>query len=164
MANITLLGRIGREPEMRTTQGGMAVLSFPVADSKKVKGVEKTTWYDCAIFGARAEALQQYIRKGEQIYINGEHELDTWDKDDGTKGFKCKVAVSDVKLIGGQAAGQQPAQNQGFQQPAQGFNQQPQQAPVQGGFTQQPMTSAQMAPQAQQDDGGFDDFDLDIPF
>lgn len=154
MANITILGRIGREPELKTTQGGTTILSFPVADSKKIKGEEKTTWYDCAIFGQRATALQPYIRKGEQIYVVGEHELQTWNKEDGSQGAKCAVMVSDVKLIGGQQQAQQ-----GYQQPAQQRQPAPQQpAPAQqptpNGFGQ---PTGQPAPAPQ----GFDDFDDD---
>lgn len=162
MNNITILGRVGREPEMRTTQGGMSVLSFPVADSKKIKGEEKTTWYDCTMFGDRGVALQQYIRKGDQITVTGEHELQTWDKDDGSKGFKCCVMVNNVGLVNSQQAptvakpaGQpahtyQPPQPQGgFQQPQQGFGQ------------QQPSGQAAPAPQG----GGFpNSLDDDIPF
>ena len=150
MNSITILGRIGRDPEMRTTASGTQILSFPVADSKKVQGNEKTTWYECSIFGARAQALQQYIRKGEQITVSGSHELQTWDKDDGSKGFKCAVMVNDVGLIGGQ--GSAPAQQQA---PQGGFNQQQPQK-----FRQQP----QQAPQTQAAPGGFDDFDDDIGF
>lgn len=146
MNNITILGRIGRDPEMRTTASGTQILSFPVADSKKVRDVEKTTWYECSIFGARAAALQQYIRKGEQITVSGSHELQTWDKDDGTKGFKCAVMVNDVGLINGQ--GNAPQQNQGFNQQPQGQ-----------GFGQQ------AAPQQQQPaPSGFDVDDSSIPF
>ena len=160
MANITILGRIGREPELKTTQGGTTILSFPVADSKKIKGEEKTTWYDCAIFGQRATSLQQYIRKGEQIYVVGEHELQTWTKEDGSQGAKCAVMVSDIKLIGGQ-------QQQGYQQ----------QAPQSQGNVTAAMQQRQPAPQQPAPQGfgqptgqpapppnKFDDFDSDIPF
>ena len=136
MNTITILGRVGRDPELRTTAGGTQVLSFPVADSKKVKGEDKTTWYDCSLFGSRATSLQPYIQKGNQICVTGEHELQTWQKDDGTTGFKCSVKVNNVGFVSsGMNQGAQPTQPasqpaQGFQQPQQGFNNPPP-APVQ---------------------------------
>lgn len=166
MNNITILGRIGRDPEMRTTAGGMQVLSFPVADSKKIKGEEKTTWYECSIFGKRAESLQNYIRKGEQITVSGTHELQTWQKDDGSTGFKCAVMVSDVGLINGQSDNANQGQ-QSYQQPQGNVTaaiqqrpvQQPQQSPQQFG-----QTTGQPAPAPLPPEGSFDDFDDDIPF
>ncbi len=143
MNTITILGRIGREPEMRTTASGTQILSFPVADSKKVQGAEKTTWFDCAIFGNRAAALQQYIQKGDQVVVTGEMELQTFQKNDGTQGFKCAVMVNNVGLVGGNNRTTAPAQQQTPRQ-------------QQGGFA--PPTG-QPAPRP----GGFDDFEDDLP-
>ena len=161
MNTITILGRIGREPEMRTTAGGTQILNFPVADSKKVQDNEKTTWFDCAIFGQRAVSAQQYIQKGDQICITGEMELQTWDKDDGTKGFKCAVAVSNFGFVYGnnraESPAPQPQQRNNQPQQAGGFNQQSQQGvqqPHGKGFNQPTPPPAQ----------GYDDFDDSIPF
>lgn len=151
MNTITILGRVGREPEMRTTANGTQVVSFPVADSKKVKGVETTTWFDCAVFGARGATLQQYVQKGDQIMVTGEMELQTFQKNDGTQGFKCAVIVSNFGFVGGNNRTTAPAQ-QPAQQP-----QQRQQPVQQNGF---PPPSGKPAPPPQ----GFDDFDEDIPF
>ena len=155
MNSITILGRIGRDPEMRTTASGTQVLSFPVADSKKVRGEEKTTWYECSIFGNRAQSLQQYIRKGDQISVSGSHELQTWDKDDGSKGFKCAVMVNDVGLVNG-SPNSQPA-NQG------GFNQQPAHQNS-GAQNQQPQKFGQNTGQPAPAPSGFADLNDDIPF
>ena len=148
MNTITILGRVGREPEMRTTAGGTPVISFPVADSKKVKGVETTTWFDCAVFGARGETLQQYVQKGDQIVVTGEMELQTFQKNDGTQGFKCAVMVSNFGFVGGNNRTTAPAQ-QSAHQPQ---RQQP---------TSFPRQTGQPAPRP---DNDFSDFDDDIPF
>lgn len=172
MNNITVFGRIGRDPEMRTTANGTSVLNFPIADSKKVQGNEITTWFDCSLFGTRAEKLAPYIRKGEQISVSGSIELQKWTGQDGTEKSKIVLTVSDVGLVSGQSQSQQPAQ----QQP-QGFAQQPQQGfapPPAQGF-QQPQGFGSHAPQqlpqghpdrqAQAQQGrSLDDFSDDIPF
>ena len=145
MISITFLGRVGREPELKTTAGGTQIVSFPVACSKKVKGEDHTTWFDCSIFGNRGATAQQYIQKGDQICITGEMELQTWDKPDGTKGFKCAVMVSNFGFVAGNARStgapaqqpqQQAAQQQQRPQQPRGFGQAPtgQPAPPPGGF------------------------------
>jgi len=146
MNNITISGRIGRDAELRTTQGGMQVLSFAVASSKKVKGEEKTTWFDCSLFGQRAMSLQPYIVKGGQLVVSGSIELQTFQKNDGTQGAKIQVFVNDVDLVGGRppaVTGNQPQQFQQQQPQQRGGNQgsalQPQQPQ---GFTGQPAQSA----------------------
>jgi len=158
MNNITISGRVGRDAELRVIPSGTPVLSFPVASSKKVNQVEKTTWFECSLFGKRAESLQQYITKGGQVVVTGSVELEQFQKNDGTSGAKIKVFVTDIDLVGGKPAGQQAQQpQQGFaqpQQPAQGFAQ-----PQQGFGSHAP----QQRPQAQPAQG-FDNFDDDIPF
>lgn len=173
MNNITVFGRVGRDPEMRTTANGTSVLNFPVADSKKVQGNEITTWFDCSLFGGRAEKLAPYIRKGEQISVSGSIELQKWTGQDGTEKSKIALTVSDVALVSGQSQSQQPSQQpQGFtQQPQQGFAPPPAQ-----GIQRQPQGFGSHAPQqlpqghpdrqaqAQPSQaGGFDQME-DIPF
>ena len=147
MNSLTISGRIGRDAELRTTAGGMEVLSFPVASSKKVKGEERTTWFECAIFGKRAQSLSNYIQKGGQIVVTGSCELDVYQKNDGTTGAKIKVMVNDVDLVGGRP----PAPSQ--QQAPQQF----QQAPQPQGFGQQPPQQQGFQNNAPQQAGGFDD-------
>jgi len=157
MNSITISGRIGRDAELRTTAGGLEVLSFPVASSKKIKGEDHTTWFECAIFGKRASSLSNYIQKGGQIVVTGSCDLDVYQKNDGTTGAKINVMVNDVDLVGGKPPAPQQPQN-GFQQPQNsGFGQPPgQQWPQQS-----PSQAGQPAPQPT---GGMDDLDESIPF
>lgn len=161
MNNITVLGRIGREPELKHTASGTAILNFPIADSKKVQGNEITTWFDCSIFGTRAEKLQQYIRKGEQITVSGSIELQKWTGQDGVEKSKIALNVSDVGFVSGQS---QQQSRQQYQQQTQGFAQPQQQAQgFQGGFGSH---AAQQQSQGQPVQQGrtLDDFDDDVPF
>ena len=152
MNSITISGRVGRDAELRTTAGGLEVLSFPVASSKKIKGEEHTTWFECALFGKRASSLANHIQKGGQVVVTGSCELDVYQKNDGTTGAKIKVMVNDVDLVGGRPPAPQNQPQQGFQQP----QQQPQ------GFTQQPQQ--QYNNQAPQQQGGQFGDDSNIPF
>lgn len=137
-------GNLGRDAEIKTTQGGKTVCAFSVAVTSGYGDNQKTTWANCALFGKRAEGqLPQYLVQGQKVAISGEPTLETWDKPDGTKGTALKVFVNSLDLIGEkkadgnqqQAPQQQQYQQQALQQKA------PQQAP--------PMT---------------DNFDDSIPF
>lgn len=93
MKQITIAGNIGRDAEVRTTQGGDKVAGFSVAVSDRNKN---TTWFDCSLWGKRGEALAQYLTKGAKIAVTGdltirEHEGKTY--------LGCNV--SEVTLLGG---------------------------------------------------------------
>ena len=74
MMQLTLAGNVGKDAELRQTQGGDSVLSFSLAiDGGKDKNGNKrdSTWFDCSIFGKRADALRSYITKGSKLVITG---------------------------------------------------------------------------------------------
>lgn len=119
MNNITVAGNIGKDSELRHTQDGKAILKFSVADSQ---GREKPTiWWNCSLFGKRAESPQQYLTKGQQVTVVGRI---TEREHDGKKYHD--VDVTDVALQGGRREGGE----QQRQQPAR----QNQSAPAGGGF------------------------------
>ena len=71
---LTLAGNVGKDAELRQTQGGDSVLSFSLAiDGGKDKNGNKrdSTWFDCSIFGKRADALRSYITKGSKLVVTG---------------------------------------------------------------------------------------------
>ncbi len=96
MQIITIAGNIGKDAETRTTQGGDKITSWSVAVSTKTGQNEVTTWWDCALFGKRGEALAQYLTKGNKVTVSGrfstrEHEGKTY----------LKIDVAEVALQGG---------------------------------------------------------------
>jgi single-strand DNA-binding protein len=96
MKNITIAGGLGKDADLRTMQGGDKVLSFSVAVDDR-NGKEKTTlWFDCSLFGKRAEALSQYLTKGTRVCVCG---------DLGTREHNGKtyltVKADQVTLMGG---------------------------------------------------------------
>ena len=74
MQQLTIAGNVGRDAELRQTQSGDSVLSFSLAvDNGKDKNGNKrdSTWFDCSIWGKRADALQSYITKGSKLVVTG---------------------------------------------------------------------------------------------
>ena len=78
MLNITAVGRLGKDPELRTTQSGQEITSFSLGVSVFAKGEQQTVWLKCSIWGKRGETLRNYCSKGQQITISGKLFQDTW--------------------------------------------------------------------------------------
>lgn len=151
---VTILGRLGRDVEVRYTQGGDAVASFSVAtserwnDRKSGEQKEKTEWFNCTAFKRTAEICGEYLRKGSLVMIEGKMQTDKYEKE-GQTHYSTKLIVREMKMLDGKPEGQQGGNqnNQGYQNSA-------------------PRGNAPPSNQAPQSYGGPDDqdFDDDIPF
>lgn len=123
-------GNVGnvRFNTVNTNDGQKSVLNFSLAVSKRQKGADGkplTLWVDCALWGARADSLQQYIQKGTKLSVSGPVDVELFTKDDGQAIPKMTLMVNELTLQGEGSGGQQKAQ-QPQQQPQ---RQQPVQAP-----------------------------------
>lgn len=99
MNSITIAGNLGKDCELRFLGNGDPVASFSVADSA---GRDKPTiWWNCSMFGKRAEALTEYLRKGTQVTVIGSVAERVWNDKDGQERKSMDVRVSDIKLQGG---------------------------------------------------------------
>ena len=107
---ITLIGNLGKDPEMKYTPSGQAVTSFSVACSrsyaKNGETVKETTWFRCETWGKLAEVANQYLHKGSKVLIEGRMKPDigtggprVWQKQDGTNGASFEVVVSELKFL-----------------------------------------------------------------
>lgn len=94
--NITIAGKVGQDPELRFTPGGMAVLTFSVADTYGKDDKKKTTWHNITVFSKLAENVANTIAKGSTVIIVGRYEQDEFTKKDGTKGKSVKVIADEV--------------------------------------------------------------------
>lgn len=94
--HITVSGKVGQEPELRYTPGGMAVLTFSVADTYGKDDKKKTTWHNITVFGKLAENTANTITKGSTVIIAGRYEQDEFTKKDGTKGKSVKLIADEV--------------------------------------------------------------------
>ena len=135
-------GRVGSDAEIRYTQNQMAVAGFSVAVDYGFGDRKETVWIKCTLWGKRAEALSEYIRKGDMITVAGEIKLEQWEGRDGKSGANIALNVDKVTL-GGAGSGQQRSDQQ-----------------THGGY--QPAPGSQ--PAAQPATQPVDDFDDDIPF
>ena len=97
-------GHIGQDAEKRFTANQKAVVSFSVPCKSGFGDNAKTDWVDCTIWGKQAEGrLVEYLKKGTPVCVTGEASIRTWDKPDGTIGFKLSCTVRDIELMGGRS-------------------------------------------------------------
>lgn len=109
---VILLGNVGKDPEMRATQGGTVVANFTLATADRQKDqtgnwVDKTEWHNLIAFGRTAEIVRDYVKKGSQLYIEGKIQTRSWDdKESGQKKYRTEIIVNDMSLLGGRAGGE----------------------------------------------------------
>ncbi len=101
--NLTIVGNVGRDAELKYTQGGIAVLKFSVGVNKTIgKGEDKrqtTTWFNVTVWRERAEVLAEYIKKGMQVLVTGEIGLSPYIGKDGKPNASLELTADDVKLL-----------------------------------------------------------------
>jgi single-strand DNA-binding protein len=108
---VILLGNVGKDPEIRTTQGGMTVASFSLATAERAKDqqgnwTDKTEWHNLVAFQRTAEIVRDYVKKGTQVYIEGKIQTRSWDdKESGQKKYRTEILVNDLQLLGGRGEG-----------------------------------------------------------
>lgn len=94
--HITVTGKVGKDPELKFTPSGMAVLTFSVADNYGKDDKKKTTWHNITVFGQLAEHTANTISQGSTVIIDGRFEQDEYTKKDGTKGKSIKIVANEV--------------------------------------------------------------------
>jgi single-strand DNA-binding protein len=111
---VTLIGRLGKDPEVRTFQNGGKVVNFSVATSERWKDSdgnqkERTEWHNVAIFNEKlGEIAEKYLRKGAQVYLEGQIETRKWQDQSGNDRYSTEVALrhrGSITLIGGRGDG-----------------------------------------------------------
>lgn len=174
---VIIMGNLGQDPEVKYTNSGSAVANITVAtsDSWRDKSTgekrEKTEWHRIVLFGKTAEVAGEYLRKGSQVYIEGQLQTRKWQDQSGQDRYTTEVVVQypvgQMQMLGGKGNGQQPHQG-GWGQPQQPQAQPQQQRPETNAYpsNNEPNNSAaQHHPQHQpQYNEPPMDFDDDIPF
>lgn len=103
---VLLLGNVGKDPEIRATQGGMTIASFTLATADRQKDAQgqwqdKTEWHNLVAFQRTAEIIRDYVKKGSQLFIEGKLTTRTWDdKESGQKRYKTEIMVNELVLMG----------------------------------------------------------------
>ena len=168
---VILVGNLGQDPEVKYMPSGGAVTNISIAttDTWKDKATgekkENTEWHRVVFFNRLAEIVGEYLRKGSQVYIEGNLRTRKWQDQNGVDKYTTEIVAREMQMLGGRAGGSSDfapsQQSQKPQQQAQGGGgyQQQQQGQQQGGGAPQ-----QQAPQQSAPPQNFDNFDDDIPF
>jgi len=91
---VILVGRLGKDPERKHTRDNKEFSSFSMATSKKIREEEKTTWHNVVVWNEHtARYVNDYAVKGSQVYVEGEIDNRTFEKQDGSKGYASDVVV-----------------------------------------------------------------------
>jgi len=138
---VTVVGNVTRDPELRFTQGGMAIATFGVAwNKKKQDGEEEVSFFDVTCFRKLAENVAESITKGMKVIVYGNLRYHAWDGNDGQRRSKVEIVADDVapslrwasaQVTRNEYQGGGSAQGGGYQQaPRDGGDRQPQGNPA----------------------------------
>ena len=170
---VTVMGNVGKDPELRHLPNGGAVCTISIATSRRWKDKnsgemqEETEWHRVTFFERLAEIAGEYLKKGKPVYVEGRLKTRKYADKEGVERYVTEILANEMQLLGGRDDGAQggaaPQQRQ----------QAPQQASQQGygsqGRAPAPAPQPQRQPHRQaqpqsQSNTGFDDMDSDIPF
>lgn len=100
-----LVGRLGKDPEIKYTPNGTAIANFTMATSENYKDKdgqkqERTEWHRIVAFGKLAEICGEYLAKGKQVYIEGRIQTRSWDDKDGNKKYMTEIVANTMQMLG----------------------------------------------------------------
>jgi len=154
---VILVGNLGRDPEVRYLEGGVAVAKFPLATSESYRdrttGERKTQteWHNVVLWRGLAEVAEKYLKKGNQVYIEGKLRTRSWEDQDKNMRYTTEIVADNMTMLGGRATDGPGESNQGGQsspQPA----------------TNKPAAQPQSTPAASNDFLSGSDEEDDLPF
>ncbi|MGH6717918.1 MAG: single-stranded DNA-binding protein [Alphaproteobacteria bacterium] len=103
---VILVGNLGNDPEVKYTQGGMAITTLSLATSSQWKDKdgnqqEKTEWHRVKLFGKLGEIAGEYLKKGRQVYIEGSIRYDKFTGQDGVEKYFTDIVADEMQMLGG---------------------------------------------------------------
>ncbi|WP_321794626.1 single-stranded DNA-binding protein [Caballeronia sp. J97] len=165
---VILVGNLGADPETRYLPSGDAVANIRLATTDRYKDKssgemkELTEWHRVAFFGRLAEIVNEYLKKGSSVYIEGRIRTRKWTDQAGQERYSTEIVADQMQMLGGRASGERSSSS------ADDFE--TQRSPRQGRSESSRPAPANSAPAASQPSsaygggGGFDDMSDDIPF
>ncbi len=145
---VTLIGNLGQDPDVRTSPNGTKIVRISLATTRRWKdrasgeGKTATEWHRVVFFNRTAEVVEQYLRKGSQVYIEGRIQTQKYQGKDGQDRYSTDIIAEQMQMLGSRSGGS-------------------------SNFSDNAQSSAPAAPSAPSAPGAFqgpDDFDDDIPF
>lgn len=122
---VMLIGRLGQDPEVKAMPSGDTVANFSIATTEKWKkkdtgeAQERTEWHRISVFGGLARVCGEYLRKGAQVYIEGQIRTRKWQDKQGNDRFTTEIIGKEMQMLGskrdnqgGQAGDSRPADRQ----------------------------------------------------
>lgn len=119
-----ILGRLGRDPEVRNFQNGGKVVNLRIATSERFKDregnqQERTEWHSVAIFNERlGDVAEKYLRKGSEVYIEGQIETRKWQDQSGQERYTTEIVLrqfrGELQLVGGRGSGGGASEEGGY--------------------------------------------------
>lgn len=101
---VSLIGNLGEDPDLRFTQSGKQVANFSLATneawSRDGEKHEHTEWHRIVVWGAQAEAIAKYLKKGSQCYVEGRLRTRSWEDKDGNKRYTTEINANSVLFLG----------------------------------------------------------------
>jgi len=99
MINMFVLeGNLTRDPELRYTPSGTALLKFTLANNNGYGDYKKTLFMECVMFGKRGEAVEQYLSKGQRVIVYGKLNTNDWEDSNGNKRRSYSLAVDELSF------------------------------------------------------------------
>jgi single-strand DNA-binding protein len=159
---VTIIGNLGRDPEVRYTPGGSAVCNISLATTRNWKSketgekVEETEWHRVVFYDRLAEIAGEYLRKGRPVYVEGRLKTRKWQDKDGRDNYTTEIIAEQMQLLGGRDgapegdAGSSMGGSMGSTRPA--------------AAESAPARAAEPAAAKAAPPSSFDDMDDDIPF
>ncbi len=146
---VTLIGHLGRDPEVRYAPSGQAIANVTIATSESWKDKntgekqERTEWHRVVFFSRLAEIVGEYLKKGSQVYIEGRLQTRKWQDKEGKDRYTTEIVANEMQMLGSRSGGGTPSED----------------------YNQDKTTASKPAPAtADTATSGADDFDDDIPF
>ena len=101
---VMIIGNLGRDPELRYTSNGTPVISFSVATSYKRKGPdgeihEQTEWFNVVAWDKLAETMNQYLTKGQKVFVEGRLQIRSWEGQDKQKKSRTEIVASSIIML-----------------------------------------------------------------
>ena len=111
---VTLIGNLGKDPEIKFTPSGIAVARFPLATSSKRKDAEgnlidQTEWHNIVLWRRQAEVAGEYLKKGMMVYIEGRIQTRSWEDDQSQKRYITEIIGERMQMFPRRAEGEQAA-------------------------------------------------------
>ena len=158
---VILVGNVGIDPEIRTTEAGVKVARVRLATTERYydrqtnEAKELTEWHTITLWRGLADVVDKYVRKGSQLYVEGRLRTREWTDKENIKRYATEIMADEMKLLGRRGDAQQGVQGTA----------QPMGAPQQSGYSQAATPSYnQAAPQASQSIPAMNDDPDDLPF